>query len=92
LTTTVGATPLSDISTIRSRVGLGTTALYITLPNILLERKLELAHEGQAIHDIKRIQAKVGALFFDDNSLVLPIPIREINAVGSGILQQNTGY
>lgn len=92
LGTFVGATPFDDISDIRGRSGLGTTAGYITLSNILLERKLELAHEGQAIHDIKRTGGKVGDLNWDANGLVLPIPIREINAVGKSILQQNEGY
>lgn len=86
-----GATPDEDINDIiRSRAGLSATA--ITLDNILLERRLELAHEGQRIHDIKRLKQSVDGFNFDDNKLVFPIPIREINAVGENILKQNDGY
>ena len=53
LGTTVGATPLEDIKTIRSRAGLTTDPSYITLANILLERKRELEDEGQDIQDRK---------------------------------------
>jgi len=92
LGTVVGATPLADITRIRSRAGLTTQPANATSANIVLERKLELAHEGQAIHDIKRLQGSVGSIPFNANNLVMPIPIREINAVGPSILEQNAGY
>lgn len=91
LGTAVGATPDSDINdVIRDRVGLGPVA--ITLDAIINERKLELAHEGQTIHDVKRLRKSVDGLPYNANQLVMPIPIREINAVGASILQQNEGY
>lgn len=87
------ASPLDDITAIRERAGYATTTeAYITLDNIILERKLELAHEGQAIQDIKRLKRSIGSIPYDDNSLVFPIPIREINAVGASTLVQNDGY
>lgn len=92
LGTTTGATPFEDIKTIRDRVGLSTTQSYITLANILMERKLELAHEGQAIQDTKRLKEDVDGFAYDANELVLPIPQREIDAAGTGILVQNDGY
>lgn len=92
LSSSVGATPLDDIALIRSRAGLTTMPSYITLENILKERKLELAHEGQAIQDAKRLKQNIETLAFDSPKLILPIPISEINAVGKGILQQNEGY
>ncbi len=91
LGTSVGATPLQDMQKIRSRVDLATTEAYITLDNILLERKLELAHEGQAIQDVKRLKKTVDGFTYDANELVLPIPQREIDA-SKGILIQNDGY
>jgi hypothetical protein len=91
LGTAIGATPFQDIQTIRSRVGLTTTQAYITLDNILRERELELAHEGQAIQDAKRLKKTVDGLEYDANKLVLPIPQREINAA-NGALAQNEGY
>lgn len=95
LGTTVGATPLADVNQIRGRsnlVGLGA----VTLADILNERKLELAHEGQRLHDVKRLQDTIveGANVFPYNStvLVFPIPQREM-IVNTGLAgQQNTGY
>ncbi|RYY27491.1 MAG: RagB/SusD family nutrient uptake outer membrane protein [Chitinophagaceae bacterium] len=92
LGTEVGATPFDDVKKIRDRAGVLTLPANATSASIVLERKLELAHEGQGIHDMKRLQQPVGNIAYDANRLVLPIPIREINAVGPSILQQNEGY
>jgi hypothetical protein len=89
LVTTVGATPAQDILKIRSRAGLGATA--ITLNNILLERRKELAHEGQRIHDVKRLRQTVDGFAYNANELVLPIPQREVDA-SAGVITQNAGY
>lgn len=89
LGTAVGDTPLNDVNRIRVRAGL-LSKLVLTLDEIILERKLELAHEGQAIHDIKRLMKTVDALPFNSPRLVFPIPEREINA--NPKLKQNTGY
>lgn len=90
LGTTIGATPDDDLNlTIRKRVGLAPVS--VTLANILFERRLELADEGQRIHDIKRLKESVDGFQYDDNKLVFPIPLREVNA-GAGILEQNPGY
>jgi hypothetical protein len=91
LSTSIGATPFQDIEKIRSRAGLTTTQSYITLDNILLERHLELAFEGERIHDIKRLKQSVDGYSYDANELVLPIPVREVNA-SKGALEQNEGY
>lgn len=91
LSTNVGDTPDADINdVIRAKAGLG--SITITLDAILLERHKELAHEGQRIHDVKRLKLSVDGFAYNDNKLVFPIPIREINAVGGGVLQQNPGY
>lgn len=89
LNTTVGATPLADINRIRNRVGLP-SLLTVTLANILKERKLELAFEGFALHDAKRLQNNVGSLPFNSPKLIYPIPDREIRVNSS--LVQNAGY
>jgi hypothetical protein len=93
LGTTVGATPLADVDAVRARSGLASIGTP-TLSNILNERRLELAHEGQRLHDIKRLQGNVtqGATVFAYNSvkLVFPIPQRERN-VNSNLVQ-NEGY
>jgi len=89
----VGATPLADVDAIRARAGLASVGTA-TLANILNERRLELAHEGQRLHDIKRLQGSVvqgiDTYTYDSDLLVFPIPQREINVNGN--LVQNDGY
>ncbi|MHC2991531.1 hypothetical protein OB13_08025 [Pontibacter sp. HJ8] len=101
LGTSVGATPLEDINMIRNRAGVAELS-SVTLEDILLERRLELAYEGARIHDLRRTKtdlqgrdAETGEVTYtlpwNDPTLVLPIPRREIDASG-GQLQQNPGY
>lgn len=88
--TSVGNTPGNDLNNvIRKRAGVSATT--VSLANIIYERHLELADEGQRIHDIKRLKQSVDGFVFDDNKLVFPIPAREVNA-GAGVLVQNPGY
>ncbi len=94
--TSVGATPLEDINRIRERVSLPAKS-SLTLEEILMERKLELAHEGHNIHDVKRNRGSVRdnnnpeLLYpYDDPRMVLPIPQRETDANPN--LVQNPGY
>ena len=87
-TAPIGATPLQDLATIRSRAGLTTASA--TLADILKERKLELAFEGFALHDAKRTQTNIGSITWNSNVLVFPIPQREIDA--NKKLTQNPGY
>ena len=89
LGTAVGATPLADYNKVHTRAGLA-AATSVTLDKILLERRLELAHEGHKIHDIKRLKQSVGPLAYNADKLVFPIPQREI--VANPSLQQNSGY
>lgn len=90
LGTSVGNTPASDLTLIRGRVGLLPIAAP-TLANILAERKLELAHEGLAVHDLKRLQGTADGYAYNANEMVFPIPQREIDAA-KGTLAQNDGY
>ncbi len=93
--TQVGAPPLDDVNLIRSRAQLpALTAL--TLDEILKERKLELAFEGFRLGDLKRNQESTTdpltgtAIPWNSPRLILPIPLREINANPN--LTQNAGY
>lgn len=88
--TAVGATPLEDVNRIHQRAGL-TPYGSVDLDAILLERKLELAHEGHAVHDLKRLKRTADGFAFDANEMVLPIPQREIDA-SREIIEQNDGY
>lgn len=90
LGTAVGATPLDDVNRLRPRTGLP-DYVVITLNDILLERRLELAHEGQRIDDIKRLQGTADGFAYNSDRLVLPIPQRDIDA-SNEVLQQNPGY
>ncbi len=89
LNSTTGATPLADVNAIRTRAG-ATPLTAVTLADILLERRLELAFEGQQIADIKRTAGVVGTTAYSANNLVLPIPQREIDT--NKKLVQNPGY
>ena len=89
LGTTLGGPPEDDVNIIRNRAGLP-SLLVVTLADILKERKLELAFEGFALHDAKRLQNNVGALPFNSTKLIYPIPDREIRVNSS--LVQNAGY
>nr|MBI1230627.1 RagB/SusD family nutrient uptake outer membrane protein [Cytophagales bacterium] len=94
--TAIGATPLDDINLIRARVSLPVKTT-LTLDEILTERKLELAHEGHIIHDVKRtkgaIRDNINAAIsypYDDPKMVFPIPQREMD--NNENLIQNSGY
>lgn len=89
LGTAVGATPLEDYNRIHTRAGLP-AATSVTLEEILLERRRELAHEGFKIHDMRRTKTSVGDLPYNSPKLVFPIPAREISANPN--LTQNPGY
>lgn len=89
LSTTVGATPLQDVNLIRSRASLP-PLLLVTLQNILDERELELAFEGQGIWDAKRLRQTVDGKAWNDNKMTFPIPLREMNVNPN--LTQNPGY
>jgi tetratricopeptide (TPR) repeat protein len=91
LGTAVGDSPVNDVNKIRNRAGLPSLAAAdLTLDKILKERKLELAFEGQALHDVKRLQGMVGPLPWNSPKLVFPIPEREI--IANPNLTQNEGY
>ncbi len=88
--TSVGDSPLDDVNLIRNRAGLVDLGA-VTLADILKERKLELAHEGHAVHDLKRLRLSADGFAYNDNKMVLPIPQREVDA-SRGIIEQNDGY
>ncbi|HMQ59407.1 MAG TPA: RagB/SusD family nutrient uptake outer membrane protein [Flavilitoribacter sp.] len=86
--TSVGASPLSDINTIRERAGLA-PLLIVTRQDIHDERQRELAFEGFRLHDKKRWKEDVEDLPYDSPKLVLPIPERELEVYD---IEQNPGY
>ncbi len=92
LGSSVGASPLADINTIRARVFLDpyTSPAQLTLDEILRERALELSFEGFTLHDEKRLEKNLINLTWNSPKLIYPIPQREIYANPN--LTQNEGY
>ncbi len=95
LGTTVGASPVSDINTIRTRVSLPNLG-SVNLSQITNERKLELAYEGQYLWDLKRLRESAAGSnitngpAWNSPRLVMPVPQREMDVNKS--LVQNEGY
>jgi tetratricopeptide (TPR) repeat protein len=89
LGTAVGATPLDDVNTIRTRAKLSELN-DVTLDQILKERYLELAFEGHNLHEKKRLKQNVGTIAWNSPTLIFPIPQREIDVNKN--LTQNEGY
>ncbi len=89
LSTVIGATPDADVNRTRVRAGL-LPLVGATLQQILDERELELAFEGQGIWDAKRLRLTVDGKAWNDNKMTFPIPQRERNVNPN--LEQNPGY
>lgn len=89
LGTSTGRSALEDINALRTIRGASALAV-VDLSAILLERELELAFEGHKLHDYKRTQRNIGAIAWDANRLVYPIPFRELQTNVN--LVQNPGY
>lgn len=89
LGTSVGASVDDDYNAIHTRAGLSPKN-GVTLDDVLYERRLELAHEGHKLHDVKRLKGSVDGLPYDDEKLLYPIPAREMEANKN--LVQNPGY
>lgn len=90
--TTVGATPGEDMEMVKNSLRTNSTAPAApTLAEVRSERFIELACEGQRIHDLRRLRLSTGSFAWNSNKLVMPIPQREVDAT-KGILVQNPGY
>ena len=89
LDTEEGATPLDDINILRERAN-ASTYDSVDLDLILAERQRELAFEGFALFEAKRLGYSINDISSDADQLVLPIPLREIDA--NPELEQNAGY
>ena len=85
----LGAPPSADVSTVRVRSGLQ-GAIITSVDQILLERRRELAFEGDRYNVIKRTQQSIGGRPYNDPKLIYPIPQFELDANPN--LEQNPGY
>lgn len=89
---------LADLNAITTRAGLtayGALTGPALLNAILLQRRLELAFEGDRWFDLKRrgqdVVKATGNVPYTDPRILAGIPVREIQAYGD-ILVQNLGY
>ncbi|RYF63511.1 MAG: RagB/SusD family nutrient uptake outer membrane protein, partial [Cytophagaceae bacterium] len=73
-----GATVSADLAMTRTRAGLALIAAP-SLTDVLAERELEIAFEGQAFADAKRLRLTTDGLAYDAPKMVWPIPQRETN-------------
>jgi starch-binding outer membrane protein, SusD/RagB family len=89
LNTTTGAAPEADLHKTRGRAGLP-LLVAPTLQQILDERELELAFEGQGLWDAKRLRLTVDGNAWNSDKMTFPIPLRERNV--NPDLAQNPGY
>lgn len=92
--TSTGDTPLNDVNAIRARSGL-TLLTSLTLDDILLERRKELAFEGHRRMDLLRnnlnLKPDNGAVSAPGaDRVILPIPTDELNT--NPLSVQNPGY
>ena len=87
--TSVGLTPVSDLNILRAR---SSASFFNTvdLTTIRMERKRELSFEGFALFDAKRLRESIGTIPFNAANLIMPIPLREMDANPN--LVQNEGY
>ncbi|WP_223648469.1 RagB/SusD family nutrient uptake outer membrane protein [Hymenobacter psoromatis] len=89
-------TATAQLNIIRSRAGLApstaTTAADL-VTDILLQRRLELAYEGQYWMDLRRTNTVQTTLptYTQTFRNLFPLPTREVNITG-GIIVQNTGF
>jgi len=95
--TVIGATPLADLTKIRTRAGLA--AVPVTIAAILKERRVELAFEGDRWFDLVRLGMDIPkssalgnlpAIAATDYRILAPIPVADLSANPN--LVRNPGY
>ncbi len=87
--TSVGATPLDDINTVRERSD-ASDLTSVSVSDFVDERFRELGFEGDRLNTLRRLKMNVGNLPYNDPTLVVPIPLRDLQVNKN--LVQNPGY
>jgi len=95
----IGATPKEDINAIRAKADASLfdpddDAVVVTLDDVLLERDLELAFEGQRVHDYRRTgrTVSVGGKTIDYSAPQFFFPIPQVELNSNPNMKQNTFY
>ena len=84
----------ADLNVIRNRAGLAnTTATTATdlINAILLERRVEFAHEGHRWFDLRRYNRYSDVGITEPHRSLFPLPQREVLSSGN-VIKQNAGY
>lgn len=82
-------TPVEDVNLIRQRAGVDPLGA-VNADQVVNERFLELAFEGERFLSVKRLRLTVDGHAYNEPDMVFPIPQREIDLSNS--LPQNEGY
>lgn len=99
-TETANSSAIDSFMKVRNRAGLTDPVAFITMQDLLDERRVELAFENQRWFDLLRFGVAMDVLTafsaangygFTATDLLLPIPQIEIG-LSNGMLQQNPGY
>ncbi len=85
----LGASPLADINFVRARSAAASLA-SVSQQDFIEERFRELAFEGDRFWTLKRTNSDISGLDYDNDKLVLPIPLTEVETNHN--LKQNPGY
>lgn len=97
--TSAGAA-LASFQAVRDRAGLTDPVTEITLDDLVMERRLELAFENHRLFDLIRLgvaesvlsqYANANGFGFTSSDLLLPMPQNEVN-LSNGLMNQNPGY
>lgn len=97
---TSSAAALASFQEVRNRAGLTDPVTEITLDDLVMERRVELAFENHRSFDIIRLgvaesilteYAEANGFGFTSTDLLLPMPQNEVN-LSKGIMNQNPGY
>ncbi len=97
---TVDPAAISSFEAVRARAGIEGSLTEVTKQQLIDERRVELAFENHRMFDLIRFGLAIDVLTeysnnngysFSGNSLLLPIPQREIG-LSNGLLTQNPGY
>ncbi|NRR92106.1 RagB/SusD family nutrient uptake outer membrane protein [Winogradskyella undariae] len=97
---TSSAAALASFQQVRDRAGLTDVVTNITLDDLLMERRVELAFENHRLFDLIRLGKAQSVLSaysnlygfgFTSTDLLLPMPQNEVN-LSDGLMSQNPGY
>ena len=91
---------LASFQEVRDRAGLTDIVTEISLDDLLLERRVELAFENHRLFDLIRLgraesvlsqYSTLNGFGFTTSDLLLPMPQNEVN-LSDGLMEQNPGY